>query len=281
VKLVGYIRPLKDFRVFRDLTEEELKSHQTYAPVIGEARNRLKLFQILGHNYQEWSNYLNSLLTTKHGEHDEEMLHLDRLLLNYLTCAYTIREHFEASFQRRFRKDDAKQKEHEDYLNRLCTGSWAVAFFFDFRGYVQHVGLGIGFYGRDVSATSVTLTITHDASKLVAESRDWKRSKLSGVKGTLELVPLLREFHVQMLQNYAGFVVRTFFPELIPAAEFYSQLTREVQQSNPEFRMAFTEREPEIRQEGVMTQIKYDLIHVPNDLFPEMGILTPPQPQNA
>lgn len=281
MKLVGYIGQLNNFTVFRDLTEDELKNHRAFTSVVSEARNRLKLFRILDRNYQEWTDYLNSLLTMKRGDHDDEMLHLDRLLLNYLTCAYTIRQHFEVSFQQRFRKDDAKRVEYSGFLDRLCNASWAVAFFFDFRGYVQHVGLGIGFYQRNVSATSVTLTITHAASKLISESRDWKRSKLSVANGTLELVPLLREFHVQMLQSYAGFVVRTFFPELIPAADFYGGLTREVQQSNPSFRMVFTEREPEIRKEGRESQITLNLIYVPNDLFPEMGISTPPQSQSA
>jgi hypothetical protein len=137
---------------------------------------------------------------------------------------------------------------------------------------VQHVGLGIGSYSRDVSATSVTLTITQDAAMLVSESRDWKRSKLSGSE-TLELVPLLHEFHVQMLQSYAGFVARTFFPELIPAAEFYGQLTGEVQQTNREFKMVFSEGEPEIQQEeGGKANITLKLVDVPNALFAELGI---------
>src|SRR5688572_23039949 len=81
VKLAGYIGQLNNFTVFRDLTEDELKNHQSFASVVGEARNRLKLFRILDRNYQEWTNYLSSLLTTNRGDHDDEMLHLDRLLL--------------------------------------------------------------------------------------------------------------------------------------------------------------------------------------------------------
>jgi hypothetical protein len=272
MKLVGYIGQLSNFTVFRDLGDDELAKHDQYTPAVAEAHNRLKLFRILDHNFRQWSDYLNTLLSTKPGDHDEEMLHLDRLLLNYLTCAYTIREHFEVSFQQRFRKDEAKQKEYRDFLDRLCAASWAVAFFFDFRGYVQHVGLGIGLYRRNVTATSVTLTIIQDAAKLVSESRDWKRSKLSGSE-TIDLVPLLHQFHVQMLQSYAGFVVRTFFPELIPAAEFYGQLTHEVQQADRAFKMVFADSAPKIQQEtGGTTKIELDWIAVPNALFAELGI---------
>lgn len=272
MKLAGYIGRLNNFTVLRDLRDAELAKHNQYSATVAEASNRLKLFRILDRNFRQWSDYLNTLLSTKPGDQDEEMLHLDRLLLNYLTCAYTIQEHFKASFWQRFRNDKAKKKEYRDFLDKLCDASWPVAFFFDFRGYVQHVELGIGFYSRDVSATSVTLTIIQDAALLVSESRQWKRSKLSGSE-TLELVPLLLEFHVQMSQSYAGFVVRTFFPELIPAAEFYGQLTSEVQQTNREFRMVFSEGEPEIRQEAGKTNINLNLVYVPNALFAELGII--------
>src|SRR6266446_7577346 len=110
MKLAGYIGQLNNFTVFRDLRDAEFAKHNQYTSVVAEARNRLKLFRILDHNFRQWSDYLNTLLSTKPGDHDEEMLHLDRLLLNYLTCAYTVREHFEVSFQQRFRKDEAKQK---------------------------------------------------------------------------------------------------------------------------------------------------------------------------
>jgi hypothetical protein len=261
--------------VVRDLTEEESAKHDAYAPVLAEARERLKLFQILSHNYREWKNYVDSLLSARVGHRDDEMQHLDRLLLNYLTCAYTIRQHFEVSFQQRFRKDKAKQKQYYDFLDKLCAASWEFAFFLDFRGYVQHRGLGIGFYNREISTTSVTITITCDAADLVAASREWKLSKLKGTEGSLELVPLLRDFHVQMVQSYGAFVANTFFPELSPAAEFYGHLTKEIQKENPSFKMVFLERDPEVREEGGKTHMTLNMIQVPNDVFGELGISAP------
>lgn len=208
------------------------------------------------------------------------MLHLDRLLLNYLTCAYTIRQHFQISFQRRFGRDETKRTEYRAFLDRLCAASRGFAFFLDFRHYVQHRGLGIGHYSRSFDQTSVTLTVTHDAASLVADSRnpsrDWHYSKLKGTEGTIEIIPLLKEFHGQMLKSYACFVVKTFFPELIAAAEFYGLLTAEVQAAHPGHRMVFSEQEPEIRNDGGKTHMNLNLIYIPNDLFAELGISNPP-----
>jgi len=267
-----------DYKTLRDLTSAETVKHEQYKVVISEARNRLNLFKILSYNFQDWRNYLDSLLIRKTNDHDDEMLHLDRLLLNYLTCAYTIREHFEVSFNKRFRKDTSRKTEHDTFLKRLCSESWAFAFFLDFRGHVQHYGLGIGHYARSYNETSVSVTITQDAASLISrnsQARAWTYSKLKGSEGIIELVPLLKEFHIHMLQNYAGFIVQTFFPELIPAGEFYSLLTNEVQSTYPKSRMVFSEREIATRKEGRKTHFKFDLIKVPNDLFLELGISRP------
>jgi hypothetical protein len=263
------------FAIVRDLSETEISDHLKYVPIIGEARDRLKLFKILQGNYREWREYLNGLLNSRAGNHEQEALELDRLVLNYLTCAYTIREHFKVSFVQRFRNDAQKRNGHRDFIDGLCKHSWAFAFFLDFRGYVQHRGLGIGCYQRKISGKSVTISITQDTAKLVEESREWKQSKLSGSKGRLDLISLLREFHVQMLQSYAKFVAQTFFPEITPAASFYQQLVEEVQQKKPGYRIVFLRGEPKARKKHNKTTIKMELEQVPNDVFQELGISIP------
>src|SRR5689334_14206229 len=94
-----------NYKELRDLTPDELSKHEYFTPIFVEARNRLRVFNMLEANYQEWRSYTQSLLTTHSGNHEEEQLYLDRLLLNHLTCAYTIHEHFDVSFRRRFKKN--------------------------------------------------------------------------------------------------------------------------------------------------------------------------------
>jgi hypothetical protein len=265
----------QEFEIVRDLTEVEILDHVKYTPIVGEARDRLKLFKILQKNYSEWRQYLYSLLNPQPGNHDEEALELERLLLNYLTCAYTITEHFEVSFVQRFRKDPIRKKRHQEFIKTLCTKCWAFGFFLDFRGHVQHRGLGIGGYKRQISSKSVAISVSHDAESLLKESRGWKNCCLSGSEGKLDLITLLQEFHVQMLQSYAKFVSQIFFPELNAAAGFYKDLTEEAAQKKPGSRMLFASDEPKTSGDGSKTQIQLDLELPPNDLLSELGICLP------
>jgi hypothetical protein len=96
---------------------------------------------------------------------------------------------------------------------------------------------------------------------------------LSGKEGKLDLVTLLDEFHARMLQHYAGYVTKTFFPELFPAAEFYGRLTEEVRQTDPDFRMFFHPKELDMKTEGDKQTLNLHLKLVPNDVFAELGIV--------
>lgn len=276
--------PFSDPRIHRSLTAEEEGKHRSLGAVVNEAEERLRMFRILDANYSQWEDCLRILLQPKPSKWDDDLkLELDRLLLNYLASSYTIREHFAVSFNRRFRKDPAKSKDYDNFLMRLYAFSWATAFFTDFRDHVQHHGVGIGTFNRQVTLTSVRLTVTANAADLCKDARGWSRSKLTPSKGILQLVPLMREFHVQMKQSFAGFVVNTFFPELVPAADFYAKLTAEVHSTAPGTKMYFTGSKPRLRKEGANTKFNFKLTVVPNDLFAELSIypVTPVGPVTA
>src|SRR5271166_2918068 len=102
MKLVAQLGP--QFTPVRDLTEAEISNHDQYVPVIVEARKSLDPFKILQMNYREWRRYLDSLLSTRPSDGTQECLELNRLLLNYLSSAYAILEHFKISHARRFRR---------------------------------------------------------------------------------------------------------------------------------------------------------------------------------
>jgi hypothetical protein len=280
IKLARWVEgDVATLTVLRDLTPGELSLHERYQPLTGAAMERLALFKLLAHNYEEWKTYLESLLSAQPLGDEGAKLNLNRLLLNYLTCAYTIREHFQVVLKQRFRGDPSKISDYEAFIQRLVAGSWATAFFFDFRDYVQHRGLGIGNYHRNVTRTSVVLTISCDAAALAQESRhlerDWHHSKLKGTEGTLELVPLLAQFHEQMLKSYARYVTKLIYPELEEAAEFYSLLTREAVAENAGFKMVLSNGNAVIEKIGDRTDYKYSLLCAPNDLFAEVGLALP------
>src|SRR5207237_8448555 len=122
----------------------------------------------LDRKYADWKTYLNRLLSSTFKEDVDVSEELNRLLLNYLTFAYTIQEHFLVSFRQRFKKDTATLKKYSDFLDRLCKACWPFAFLLDYRGYVQHVGLGIGRNNRTANDTSVRIEVVANAKTLLA-----------------------------------------------------------------------------------------------------------------
>ena len=155
MKLVAYNLARQHITCVRDLQGTEDSSHSRYTPIVAEARNRLSLFRILHRNFLEWRSFVDDLLNPKTKEVDDTLDELNRLLLNYLTCSYTIREHFEVSFQHRYRTDPSKRDEYDKFVDSLGKNCWSFAFFLDFRGYVQHRGFGVGHYSRKVDQTEV------------------------------------------------------------------------------------------------------------------------------
>ena len=262
------------YDVIRELQPEESEQHTKLQAVVTEARNRLALFKMLDRNYADWRRYLDHLLSRTFKEDVEISEELNRLLLNYLTFAYSIQKHFYVSFRQRFKKQPAKYREYAEFLDRLCKDSWAFAFVLDYRGYVQHVDLGIFRTNRTVSESSIAIEIVANPKRLVSRSlREWKRSRLTAECSEINLVAVLKQFHFEMVHRYAGFVATSFFPELQLASEFYGSLTKEAQRRHPAARMVFYSEKPQVTigKGGKITQTTKEIL-VPNNVFEELGI---------
>ena len=147
------------FESIRVLTADEIAEFEKLRPPFTEARDRLALFRMLTRNYREWRNYLDRLLSASFTEDVDISEELNRLILNYLTFAYSIQEHFYVSFKQRFRKDLKKLEEYDDFIDRVSKASWAFAFILDYRGYVRHVGLAVRRNNRVASDTSVQIEV--------------------------------------------------------------------------------------------------------------------------
>jgi len=257
----------------RNLTEAELEESNKYTPIYSEAKRRLQLFRVLALNYQEWLDYLKLLLRPETTDHDEIELRLNQRLFNFLTNAYTIHEHFETSYRRRFRKDAKKLEAHKKHESNLESTYWSYAFFSDFRNYVQHCDMPVGSFSRHVAPNRVEVQVIQDAARLVKDDpRGWKRSRLNIGAGSLNLVDLLSEYYIILVQEYGSFVATTFFPELFQASEFYTQLTKEAVSTRPGFRMVFVDT-PQIRKTNPgRLDTDLNITIVPNDVFAELGI---------
>jgi hypothetical protein len=263
--------PNNQWIIIRDLTEAEIANHDKHVPLIQKAQNRLELFTILQMNYREWRKYLDSLLSPHPSEERQERLELNRLLMNYMASAYATVEHFKKLLPRLFPE---KRKSHETFLATM-NDCFAVAFFRDFRDYVQHRGLAVGEYKKKISRTSVGFSIFHNAAELLKEDKrqnSWGNSKLSSDRGDLDVVELLREYHVRMIQDYGKFVTGALFPELVSASEFYENLSKEAPRVTPGSKMVFMNDRVERIDENKNIHVSFTVELVPNNLFQELGV---------
>jgi hypothetical protein len=270
MQLAAWQREPTIFQPIRDLTSDEIRKSEEFREPIYEAENRLSLFHILNLNYMEWSNFINSLLTTA-PEPSNTRHRLNQLMLNVLTVSYAITEHFEHTYRHKFKKNPAKLKEFYTFIEKLRTKSWAFAFFQDFRNYVQHCHLPIHHYRRFTSKTKIEISITQSAPSLLTHYRDWKLSELRESHGTLDLVTLLQDYYMHLSHSFGSFVIKHFYPNLVEADAFFAQLTAEVHAKYPGCRMVFGTISKENKKDG---KVGFDINfkQVPNFLFSELGL---------
>jgi hypothetical protein len=269
-ELAAWNSATSNFNRVRPLTADEIAMDERSRPVFSEARERLKLFQILKLNYQAWESHLQSEMTPGKPKGDGHLL-LDQLMLNFLNTVYAITEHFRLSYMQRYKNDGAKIGERKEFIRKLHADSWAVAFFADFRNYVQHCALPIGTYNRDENSHGVRIDVTHDAVKLCETYRDWKDSHLTPKHGTLDLIDLTNECYRRLRKDYGGFIAKVFYPELLEMDTFYWSLTQEVRRSDPLARMVFLIDQKETRLR-TKVEMKITFTFPPNAVFDELGM---------
>lgn len=270
--LIAYNSNPARIAVVRDLTAAEIATHEKLAPVLVEARSRLGLFRMLAANYVQWKDYVGQRISRENADVQRLKDEIDRLLLNYLTCFYTIREHFKQSLRRRARADSSKIARYDDLVDALCTDCWEFGFFLDLRGYVQHVAHCTVVNLEHASDDSMRLTVFARPRELLSRSRQWQRCALATSSAPIDLTKAIDTFHDCTSRRYAGFVAAEFFPELWSAHAFYRDLADEARTADPAASMFFmTEPSPPCG-EGQEVRLSINLTCVPTDVFRELGL---------
>jgi len=256
----------------RELSESEQAKLAEFTALVASARNRFKLFTILKKNYSEWWEYTRSLLSPGDNLEPDEMLELDRLMLNYLSSAKSLLDHFKQHWTQAHRNTD-REAEFMKFIGKLEQGCWAFAFFQDMRNYTQHCGLPIGNYSRNSTASSVTLSIQADSEWLIDHFTGWKKSKLTKAKGRLDLLKLCRDYHVKLQHDFGNFVATEFAPNLLEAHNFLACLANEAYKERPdgEYRILTGLK---VRPDGFDSKFTTP----PSDLLGSLGISIRPKP---
>lgn len=255
----------------RELTEDEQDKLAEYTKIAASANNRFKLFAILSRNYEEWWNYTRSLLAAGGELVSDEMLELDRLLMNFLSSAKSVLEHFKQEWTQIYRKTE-REGDFKIYIKKLEDNCWAFAFFQDMRNFTQHCGLPVGTYSRNTNATSVTLAVQADAEWLLDHYKKWDKSKLTKDKGLFDLITLCQDYHLRLKRDFGQFVATAIVPSLGDAHNFLARLSNEAKQHNPngEYKLI---TKLNMKSDGIDFQFSMP----PSDLLGSLGITLMPQ----
>jgi len=217
----------------RSLTADEQKKNEAYSQVAANARNRFKLFTILKGNYEQWWSYTRSLLVPAENLDDDEMVELDRLLLNFQSAAKSVIDQFRQEWIQQFR-GKSEENQYDEYIKKLEAGCWSFAFFQDLRNFTQHCGLPVGNYARNGTPNSVSLQIEADPEWLLQRYKRWEKSGLRKEHGRLDLIKLTQEYFMCLQQNLGSFVANAFVPGMLEAHDFYAGLAKELVSQHPE-----------------------------------------------
>ena len=205
-------------RRLRALTEEEHRLYTDFLSITVKARNRFRMFKLLELNYRAWDTLIKALLRPE-TLHEDEMLELDRMLLNFLTSARALLDHFTQYYVQTHRGTPQEDK-FRDYLETVIIKDWAFAFFQDFRNFIQHCGLGVCNYSKHVGHRSVELKVEADAVWLLQHYNRWACSKLQISHGKLDLITLVQEYYFCADTQRGSISRESVFPKTSGCSQF-------------------------------------------------------------
>jgi hypothetical protein len=261
-------------RRLRALTEEEHRLYTDFLAVAVKARNRFRMFKLLELNYRAWDSLIKALLRPE-TLHEDEMLELDRMLLNFLTSARALLDHFTQYYVQAHR-GTAEENKFRDYLETLTTKKWAFAFFQDFRNFIQHCGLGVCNYSKHVGHRSVELKVEADAVWLLQHYNRWTCSNLQASHGKLDLITLVQEYYFVLIHSVGPFLARAFFPKLVDAHNFFATMGKEVGDAAPGHGAVLLSEFKPLTTDG--ERLNVQMTQIVTDVFGDVGIKVEREP---
>jgi hypothetical protein len=267
----------------RSLSEDDLQSLQRHNKLYFDARNRFRLFEIMKRNYGEWERFIKTLEDPKLRVSGDAMTELDRLMLNFLSSVNALFNHFKVHFCRFAVGDDSKKK-FDDYVRNLEKTNPTYAFFADLRDFVQHCELPVGHMQRaETGAGKVTLTVTTEASWLVENCsnwrRTWRRSRLTKDSGWFDLISMMKDLRQLLIEDFGKFTASIYGPPLLETHNFFASLDIDAEKAKGDGAlMVLVESfESQPGEKGaVHFQIRTSVL--PRDVFKEVGITLTPIP---
>jgi hypothetical protein len=218
----------------RELSGEEMSTHDNHVKEFVTLRQRLSLLQILHQNFLSTISFLNELEATSQIETDAAVTETNRHFMGYLSAAYSLREHLKTCLARDFGSSSTQATQFGSLLKLMESKSFSYAFFQDFRNYVQHCGFPVGNLTLTQKPQGRSLKLTCSRVELLRDYSSWRKSRLARrTEAEFDLVALLRAHHNVVMNEFPAAILAGYGRNIEATAKYFKTLHQEAQKVRP------------------------------------------------
>ena len=207
-----FIKPDNSFNMhcIRELTSEQSAELEDFLAEFIKLRQRFTLLHVLDENHEALNSFISQLRAAGRYDANNTLSEANRHLMNYLSAAYSLRQHLGTALKRDFGRKSEQCSKYQTFLHLLEQKCFDYAFIQDFRNFVQHCGFPVGHLQLTREQTGNVVTINYAKADLLNEYDKWEKSDLRNRPET--------EFDLLLITQRHHRVVLNEFPVVIHAS---------------------------------------------------------------
>ncbi len=254
--------------LIRELPTPEFAEFERCWKEFQRLRERYSLLHILDKNFMQLDSFAKSLEGGKPINAGGILTELNNHFMNYLSTAYALRQHLEASIKRDFGRDSVHPAKFQQFIELLETASFEYAFLQDFRNFVQHCGFPVGSARLMYQQSGRVLTVTYSKASLLESYKGWKKCNLQNRPETeLDLLAVVGRAHCVTRQEFSGLIYAVYGTNLNRIDSCFVGFHKEAADVNPNSVAKII-----LSMSGDSSGGQLQLQDIPRNAFKELGL---------
>jgi hypothetical protein len=218
-----------DLHRIRDFTPEQFADFEkTFAEFI-KLEQKFSLLRILELNFLALDSFVKKLQESNNNLDAYTVLaEMNRHFMNYLSSAYSLREHIKSSISPNFGRQSEHTSKYAKFLELLTKTHFEYAFFQDFRDFAQHCGFPVGEMKTIQNETGRRLTLKYSKAVLLENYKRWKYcdlQKRSEIE--FDLIALVKRHHQIVTQEFSVVIQALYGKNLDNIESYFLGLQKE------------------------------------------------------
>ena len=209
-----------NFHRIRDLSASGIDEYLSRKKGHLLLRERLSLLFVHNKNFDELQQFRKQS-SYSHSRSYSILVEFNRLFMNYLSSAYSLREHLKTGITRDFGRKSEHFLNYNDILGKIEEQYPTYAFYQDFRNFVQHCGFPVGKANSKEDIYGTRLDLTYSRRKLLEDYNRWDKSSLdSWACDIIDLTEITQDHQEIILREFPVIILEIYGNE-VDATEFY------------------------------------------------------------